>query len=113
VSSDSLAHACAVVTDMYQRIGLRTEWTGVVQQNEKHPGSAPRGGSISRLPIAQVTLIILTPKMAARGRVEEGALGFAAVPEGTDRLCDLRPRQRDRGASGDEPRRPARIRDSA
>jgi len=81
VSSESLAHACAVVTDMYQRIGLRTEWTGVVQQNEKHPGSAPRGGSISRLPIAQVTLIILTPKMAARGRVEEGALGFAAVPE--------------------------------
>lgn len=81
VSSESLAHASAVVTDMYQRIGVRTEWTGVVQQNEKHPGSAPRGGSVSRLPIAQVTLIILTPKMAARGRVEEDALGFAAVPE--------------------------------
>ena len=80
VSSQSLSHAREVVTAMYERIGVRTEWMGVVQQSERRPNSAPRD-SISRLPIAQVTLIILTPKMAARGHVEEGALGFAAVPE--------------------------------
>lgn len=87
VSSESLTRAREVVNTMYERIGVRTEWTGVVQQSERHPGSAPRE-SISRIPIAQVTLIILTPRMAARGHVEEGALGFAAVPtEGMGRIA--------------------------
>ena len=87
VSNQSLIRAREVVTAMYERIGVRTEWMGVVQQSERHPGSAPRD-SISRMPIAQVTLIILTPKMAARGHVEEGALGFAAVPsEGMGRIA--------------------------
>jgi len=87
VSSESLTRARAVVTAMYERIGVRTEWMGVVQQSERHPGSAPRD-SISRIPIAQVTLIILTPKMAARGHIEDGALGFAAVPsEGMGRIA--------------------------
>jgi hypothetical protein len=87
VSSPSLRHAREVVTAMYERIGVRTEWMGVVQQSERHPGSARRD-SISRIPIAQVTLIILTPKMAARGHVEDGALGFAAVPdEGMGRIA--------------------------
>ena len=87
VSSQSLSRAREVVTAMYERIGVRTEWMGVVQQSESHPGS-PRRDSISRLPIAQVTLIILTPKMAARGHVEESALGFAAVPtEGMGRIA--------------------------
>jgi hypothetical protein len=87
VSSASLTRARAVVTAMYERIGVRTEWMGVVQQSERHPGS-PRRDSISHMPIAQVTLIILTPKMAARGHVEDGALGFAAVPdEGMGRIA--------------------------
>ena len=87
VSNGSLTRARAVVTAMYKRIGVRTEWTGVVQQREGHAGSA-RPDSISRIPIAQVTLIILTPKMAARGHVAEGALGFAAVPdEGMGRIA--------------------------
>jgi len=87
VSSQSLSRAREVVTAMYERIGVRTEWMGVVQQSESHPGS-PRRDSISRLPIAQVTLIILTPKMAARGHVEESALGFAAVAtEGMGRIA--------------------------
>jgi hypothetical protein len=86
VSSESLARARAVVTAMYERIGVRTEWTGVVQQSERQPGA--HRGSISQVPIAQVTLIILTPKMAARGHVEDGALGFAAVPtEGMGRIA--------------------------
>ena len=74
VSSGSLTRARAVVTAMYERIGVRTEWIGVVQQ-------PARRDDVSRIPLAQVTLIILTPKMAARGHVAEGALGFAAVPE--------------------------------
>lgn len=87
VSSQSLTRAREIVTGMYERIGVRTEWLGIVQQREWHPGS-PRPDSISRMPIAQVTLIILTPKMAARAHVEEGALGFAAVPtEGMGRIA--------------------------
>jgi hypothetical protein len=87
LSTESLTRAREVVTAMYERIGVQTEWMGVVQQSERHPGSAPRD-SISRIPIAQVTLIILTPKMAARGHVEDGALGFAAVPsEGMGRIA--------------------------
>lgn len=85
--SESLTRARAIVTGMYERIGVKTEWMGVVQQSERHAGSARRD-SISHMPIAQVTLIILTPKMAARGHVEEGALGFAAVPsEGMGRIA--------------------------
>jgi hypothetical protein len=80
VSSGSLTRARAVVTAMYERIGVRTEWMGVVQQRLGQQGPSRRD-EISRIPIAQVTLIILTAKMAARGHVSEGALGFAAVPE--------------------------------
>jgi hypothetical protein len=84
VSSQSLTRARAVVTTMYERIGVRTEWLGVVQQ----PLRSARRDEISRIPLAQVTLIILTPKMAARGHVAEGALGFAAVPdEGMGRIA--------------------------
>src|SRR5215510_8332197 len=80
VSSGSLTRARSIVTAMYERIGVRTEWMGVVQQRVGQQGPARRD-EISRIPIAQVTLIILTAKMAARGHVSEGALGFAAVPE--------------------------------
>jgi len=80
VSSGSLTRARAIVTAMYERIGVRTEWMGVIQQRVGQQGPARRD-EISRIPIAQVTLIILTAKMAARGHVSEGALGFAAVPE--------------------------------
>jgi hypothetical protein len=87
VSSGSLTRARAVVTAMYERIGVRTEWIGVLQQRVGRPGPARRD-EISRIPIAQVTLIILTSKMAARGHVAEGALGFAAVPdEGMGRIA--------------------------
>jgi len=81
VSNRSLAHARDFVTATYKQIGVRTEWLGVVQQNEQRPGSTPPHAATARLPIAQITVIILTPKMAARGHIEEDALGFAAVPE--------------------------------
>jgi hypothetical protein len=88
VSAETLARARAVVTGMYEHIGVHTEWTGVVQQNERHPGSARNGSPTARLPVAQVTMIILTPNMAARGHVEDGALGFAAVAnEGMGRIA--------------------------
>ena len=87
VSPESLARAREIVTAAYAHIGIRTEWLGVVQQNEKHPGATGRGATL-RVPLAQVTVIILTPRMAARGHVEEGALGFAAVPaEGMGRIA--------------------------
>jgi hypothetical protein len=87
VSPESLARAREIVTATYAQIGVRTEWLGVVQQNEKHPGAMGQGPEL-RVPLAQVTVIILTPKMAARGHVEEGALGFAAVPvEGMGRIA--------------------------
>lgn len=87
VSPDLLARAREIVTATYAHIGVRTEWLGVVRKNEKHP-AAMDGGSTVRLPVAQVTFIILTPTMAARGRIEEGALGFAAVPaEGMGRIA--------------------------
>ena len=87
VSAESLARARAIVTAAYAHIGVRTEWLGVVPQNEKHPGATTHGSPL-RVPLAQVTVIILTPTMAARGHVEEGALGFAAVPvEGMGRIA--------------------------
>jgi hypothetical protein len=87
VSIDTLTRARTIVTAMYEQIGVRTEWTGVVTQSERHPGSPDRASN-SRLPIAQVTIIILTPKMATRGHVEDGALGFAAVAnEGMGRIA--------------------------
>jgi hypothetical protein len=87
VSPESLARAREIVTATYAHIGVRTEWLGVVQQDEKHPGATGRGPAL-RVPLAQVTVIILTPRMAARGHVEEGALGFAAVPvEGMGRIA--------------------------
>jgi hypothetical protein len=88
VSNETLVRARAVVTGIYERIGVRTEWTGVIHQNERHPGSAHNGSPTARLPVAQVTMIILTPNMAARGHVEDGALGFAAVAsEGMGRIA--------------------------
>jgi hypothetical protein len=99
VSRQSLTRASKIVTAMYERIGVRTEWIGVLEQSERHPGSARRD-SVSQVPIAQVTLIILTPKMAARGHVDENALGFAAVPEeGMGRIAyAIYDRVRDRAA---------------
>jgi len=87
VPPELLARAREIVTATYAHIGVRTEWLGVVQQDEKHPGAASRGSAL-RVPLAQVTVIILTPKMAARGHIEEGALGLAAVPvEGMGRIA--------------------------
>ena len=56
-----------------EKIGVRTEWTGVARPAERRD-EPPRAA-------AQLTIIILTPEMAARGGVAENALGYAAVPD--------------------------------
>jgi hypothetical protein len=87
VPSESLARASAIVTSTYEKIGVRTEWIGVVRQDVRRRGSKPRRDR-SRMPIAQLTIIILTKDMAARGRFADGALGLAAVAdEGMGRIA--------------------------
>jgi hypothetical protein len=86
VPSDSLSRATAVVTRTYEKIGVRTEWMGVARPAERRTGSG-RDES-PPVPAAQLTIIILTPKMAARARVAEDVLGYAAVPdEGMGRIA--------------------------
>ena len=87
VPSRALSRASALVTSAYAKIGVRTEWTGVVQQKVGGRRSEPPSET-SRIPIAQLTIIILTPKMAARGRFADGVLGVAAVAsEGMGRIA--------------------------
>ena len=82
----SLGRASRIVSEVYKQIGVRTEWIGIVRPAERRiePDEVGKG----RPHIAQLTIIILTPKMAARGRVVDGVLGFAAVAnEGMGRIC--------------------------
>jgi hypothetical protein len=80
--SERLSRASEIVSQLYGKIGVRIEWFGALRQKTRdtrggHSASerdAPGG------PVAQMTVIILTAKMAARGRIPEGVLGYAAVP---------------------------------
>jgi hypothetical protein len=73
----SLARASGVVSRLYGKIGVRVDWLGAVQPGGGRRRPAAEGQS-PYVP-AQLTINILTPKMAARARVEEGVLGYAAV----------------------------------
>jgi hypothetical protein len=73
VPGDVLSRATAIVTRVYEKIGVRTDWTGVARPAESK-GEAGR-------PAAQMTIIILTQEMAARAGAKEDALGYAAVPD--------------------------------
>jgi hypothetical protein len=75
-----LADASEIVTRIYERIGVRIEWLGPLRQ-QTHPVRTVAEPARPRARIAQLTIIILTPKMAARGHVAEGVLGYAAVPD--------------------------------
>jgi hypothetical protein len=72
VPDEALSRATAIVTRVYEKIGVRTEWTGVARPAERHDEAGR--------PAAQMTIIILTPEMAARAGAREDALGYAAVP---------------------------------
>jgi hypothetical protein len=78
--ADSLSSATAIVTRMYERIGVRINWVGVVRWEGGH-ASFERREETSHPAIARLTMIILNPKMAARGRVAPDVLGFAAVAD--------------------------------
>lgn len=80
VPSDSLSRATAIVTRTYEKIGVRTEWMGVARPAEQRDASRRRDETPPR-PAAQLTIIILTPEMAARAHVAEQVLGYAAVPD--------------------------------
>lgn len=80
LSGESLAGASDVVTRLYDRIGVRIEWYPTVRKDVRRPGSAI-GRQPSRIPVAKLTIIVLTPEMAARGHLQNDILGFAAVPE--------------------------------
>ena len=87
VPTESLSRASAVVTNTYEKIGVRTEWLDVVRQGDK-PRAGKHRRETSRIPNAQLTIIILTKEMAARGQIADGALGMAAVAdEGMGRIA--------------------------
>lgn len=79
LSNQSLLRASKIVTQLYAQVGVHTEWFPVLQQSTGKRQAANREPSQS--PIAQMTIIVLTPEMAERGRIPEGTLGFAAVPD--------------------------------
>jgi hypothetical protein len=75
VPAGLLSHASAIVTRLYEKIGVRTEWFGVMRPHEPEILE-----NRPKLPIAQLTLNMLTTEMAVRGgRVAKTTLGFAAV----------------------------------
>lgn len=87
VPNDSLSSASAMVARLYEKIGVRIEWIGVLRKGDRRAKSERREET-SRHAIAQITILILTPKMAAKSPVAEGVLGFAAVADqGMGRIC--------------------------
>ena len=79
VASASLSHASRIVSRVYAQIGVRTDWLGVVRPKHHR---LPTSGQP-----AQMTIVMLTQKMAARGHIQDDALGFAAVAnEGMGRI---------------------------
>src|SRR5262249_51630832 len=80
VPSESLARASEMVTNVYATIGVRTTWYDVIR--------FPIRGAHTDGQLAQLTITILTPAMAARGHAQADALGFAASsPEGMGRMA--------------------------
>jgi hypothetical protein len=80
VPGDLLSRATAIVTRIYAKVGVRAEWMDVAHPAKRRAAHARRHEA-SPAPAAQVTIIILTPGMAARAHVAENVLGYAAVPD--------------------------------
>src|SRR5215467_539806 len=79
MKNDSLSKAREIVTRVYKRVGVGIEWLGVMRPDAGGTTNAPAVEE-ARLPIAQLTINILTPAMAKRGHVADDVLGFVAVP---------------------------------
>jgi hypothetical protein len=87
LKSESLSKATDIVTRVYKRVGVGVEWLGVISQDGRAAHSATDKEG-ARVPVAQLTINILTPSMAKRGGVADDVLGFVAVPpeEGMGRI---------------------------
>src|SRR5215467_3778554 len=72
LKGEALSAAKEVVTRAYKKVGVGIAWVGVLQDAGGQPGTHTK--------VAQLTINILTPSMAARGGVPENVLGFVAVP---------------------------------
>ena len=82
-----LARASESVTATYEKVGVQTEWIGLVRHG-KRAVAVRRGDGASQDQIAPLTIIILTPAMAARGGIPNDVLGLAAVAaDGTGRIA--------------------------
>jgi hypothetical protein len=79
LKSESLSAARNIVTRAYKDVGVGIEWLGVIQQDVGGGRSAP-GQEGTHVPVAQLTINILTSEMAARGGVPANVLGFVAIP---------------------------------
>jgi hypothetical protein len=83
VKSASMSKAREIVTRVYKNIGVGIEWLEVLQQDTGRTNSAPgEEGRKERthLPIAQLTINILTSSMASRAGVAGDVVGYVAVP---------------------------------
>ena len=87
VPGGALSHASRIVSRVYEQIGVRTDWLGVIRPDERKAASANRNETPAGQ-IGQMTIIMLTSKMAARGHIGDDVLGFAAVAsEGMGRIA--------------------------
>jgi hypothetical protein len=77
VPQQPLSRAQVVVSSMFERIGVRTEWLDAVRPSEWTPFDQRPAAEIERL-----TLIVLTPDMVSRKEVPDAVMGFAAVGPG-------------------------------
>ena len=81
LKGESLAKAKEIVTRAFQKVGVGIAWLGVTEDLAGAPSAPPSAqGRDGHPPVAQLTINILTPAMAARGGVPENVLGFVAVP---------------------------------
>ena len=78
VSNGSLSRATRLASEVYQRIGVRTMWMDTVRFGDKK-ANAERTTAANQ--IAQITILVVTQKMASRGQMGPDVLGFAAVPD--------------------------------
>ena len=73
VNGDSLQQAQEIVTRLYKNVGVGIEWLETFQMDVNRTRSEPR---IAHATIAQLTINILTPSMAARASFARRASSF-------------------------------------
>lgn len=78
IEDAALARAQEVVSGMYGKIGVRTDWLEPLQQSD---GVSDGVGALASTP-SDLVIIILTSAMAERGVIPDGTIGFAAVERG-------------------------------